>query len=233
MTAPLADQLDDAHGSREDVIAERGGVGGVLVGHDTHDAELVTADVHDVLLVEGRVRDGLPVDERAVAAAEVADPQREPVGVDLRVVLRDVGRGQHQRQAGGPADPERERAQRRVLDAGDLARAALEHPETGRAHGGATRARLVLEVGEAEALRVAGLPERRRCPTLGHALTLREPAAGPAGSPTRREHSTPGYPRRVAPPFSPGEGGWRYRMLLESGLAEHGDVLPVVLRRRG
>ncbi len=205
MTAALADQLHDPHGPGEDVVAERRRVGGVLVRHDAHDAELVAADVEHVLLVQRRVRDGLPVDEGAVAAAEVADPQREPVGVDLGVVLRDVGRRQHQRQAGGPADPERERPQRRALDAADLAGATLEHPESGRPRGGAAHGRPPLEIGHAEALGVARFPERRRRPTLAHALTLREPAAGPARSTSRREHSTPGHPWRVAPSFSPGK----------------------------
>ena len=106
----------------------------VVLRHVARHPELVVPDVQDVALVERRVRDRLAVQERAVAAAEVAHAQREPVRVDLRVVLRDVGGGQDELQA-RRARPIRKGSGWSGVRCSEPSSpsAALEHPEAGRA----------------------------------------------------------------------------------------------------
>ena len=102
VTAPVSSSSRIARPPRGEVPAERrlAHVRAVVVDlrlHVASEAELVVADVQDVALVQGRVGHLAVVHERAVAAAEVAHAQREAVGVDLGVDLRDEARRQQQR----------------------------------------------------------------------------------------------------------------------------------------
>jgi len=73
------------------------------------EAELEVGEVQDVSLAERRVLDEGPVQEGAVLAAEVAQPQAGTQGVDLRVRLGDGVRGQDQLEPVAAADAEGQR----------------------------------------------------------------------------------------------------------------------------
>ena len=126
-------------------------------------AELVVPDVQDVALVEGGVRDRLAVQERAVAAAEVADPQREAVGVDLGVDLRDVGRGQDELEPGRAADPEGQGLERRPLQRAVVSRPGSPAPTSpaapAAARASSSRARSSAVSGAAEAAACRARPK--------------------------------------------------------------------------
>jgi hypothetical protein len=69
-----------------------------------------------VALDERHVLDERAVDEAAVAAAQVAQPEVLAALVDLRVQLRDRVRGQHQLEPMAAPDAERQRVDPHALD---------------------------------------------------------------------------------------------------------------------
>ncbi len=184
----LVDELADLRGSGDEVAAEGRGaderalvVPLVLLRHVARDAELVVPDVEDVALVEGSLRDRLAVEERAVAAAEVADPQREPVRVDLRVGLRDVGGRQDELEPRRSPDPEGQGLDRRPLQHAVVAEPALEHPEArrpGRGAGFEQPCAHLARLRRAEAQRVAFVPNPGIAARSGLMLALRPPRDG-------------------------------------------------------
>ena len=93
--------VGDGRGPR---LAGRRGGGVRDVG--AAEAELEVGEVQHVALAERRVLDEGPVQEGAVPAAEVPQPQARPEGVDLGVGLRDGVGGQDQLEAVAAADAE-------------------------------------------------------------------------------------------------------------------------------
>ena len=93
------------------------------------DAELHLREVHDVALADPGLADALAVDEGAVLAAEVANPERPVPQLDLRVLLRDRLGGEVQREPLEPTDAEGERVDG---DASQLASALDQALQVGR-----------------------------------------------------------------------------------------------------
>ena len=100
-------QLGPLHRRRR--ILVRRGDGRLVLHVRAAEAELEVGEVQDVALAERRVLDQGPVQEGAVLAAEVAQPQAGTQGVDLRVRLGDGVRGQHQLEPVAAADAEGQR----------------------------------------------------------------------------------------------------------------------------
>ena len=190
----LVDQLAHLERAGDEVAAERRrvqdravGPGAVLLGHLARDAELVVAHVQHVAVVERTVLHALAVQERAVAAVLVADPQRQAVGVDLGVELRHVVRLQHELQARPAPDAEGQGLERGALERAVLADLALEHPH---AQGAGRSASLGQPVPQLRRFHRAELPRvvprgeyRYRCSLRAHASSPGQERAipGPAG----------------------------------------------------
>ena len=102
-------QVGPLHRHRRGPLVRRGG--GRLVLHvRPAEAELEVGEVQDVPVPERSVFHEGPVQEGAVLAAEVAQPQAGTQRVDLRVLLGDGVRGQDQLEPVAAADAEGQRA---------------------------------------------------------------------------------------------------------------------------